>query len=166
MRDEHIIEILEGAPLASLGEGELARVRAHADACPACRRALDAARVSSLLLGARFSDETVVEPPPFFQTRVMAALRERQAAGGESWSFARVWNSARALVSSMAAAVVLLAALTAFGPAAQQTAATETSADIFSAEDVMLARDEATEEELTYGQVLTTIYASGEDETR
>ncbi|HEX5707751.1 MAG TPA: zf-HC2 domain-containing protein [Pyrinomonadaceae bacterium] len=165
MRDEHIIEIIESAPLASLSAEETSRVRAHADGCPACRRALDAARLSSLLLSARVEEAEAFEPTPFFQTRVMAALRERQAAGVEWWSFARVWNSARALVSSMAAVVALLAGLTLFGPATQ-TVATETSADLFSAEEVVLARDDASEEEMTYGQVLTTIYAPAEDETR
>lgn len=165
MRDEHIIEILESAPLASLSADEAARVEAHADACPACRRAFEAARVSSQMLRARFDETEVIEPPPFFQTRVLAALRERQASGAEWWSFARVWSSARALVSSMAAAVALLAALTVFGPASQTTA-TEQSSDLFSAEEVVLARDGASEEEMSYGQVLTTIYTSAEDETR
>jgi predicted anti-sigma-YlaC factor YlaD len=116
MRDEHVIATLEGKPFDSLSEGELATVRAHAGECAECRRAFDAARVSSLLLKERAA--AVVEPPPFFQTRVLAALRERQAAG-EAWSFARLWKSAGALVASMAASVALLAGLTFVAPDAQ-----------------------------------------------
>ncbi len=79
-----------------------------------------------------------------------------------------MWNSARALVSSMAAAVVLLAGLTVLGPATQPTATQDAATvnDPYSAEEVMLARDDNSEEEMSYGQVLTTIYESEEDEVR
>ncbi|HEY9283487.1 MAG TPA: hypothetical protein VIP46_08540, partial [Pyrinomonadaceae bacterium] len=70
MRDGHIIEILERGPFASLTDAELSEARAHADACAGCRRAYNAARVSSLMLRERAARE--FEPPPFFQTRVLA----------------------------------------------------------------------------------------------
>jgi hypothetical protein len=39
MRDEHIIAIIESAPLNSLDESELAKIRAHTERCPECLRA-------------------------------------------------------------------------------------------------------------------------------
>lgn len=163
MRDEHIIEVLERGPLADLGESELAAVRAHAARCGACGRAFEAARLSALLLRERAALE--VEPSPFFQTRVMAALRERRA-GKESWSLARLWKATGALVSSMALTVAALAALTLLGPGAaeapDETQDIASVSDTYSAENLFLPRDEAAETEMTYEQVLTAIYEAGE----
>ncbi|MBC7931506.1 MAG: hypothetical protein H7Z38_13160, partial [Rubrivivax sp.] len=78
MKQQHITGILDGVPLAQLGKSEMAVVREHAARCDECRRAYDAALVASSLLRERAAEE--FEPSPFFQTRVLAALRERRAA--------------------------------------------------------------------------------------
>lgn len=163
MKEEHIIGILEGTPLAQLGESELAVVRVHAARCEECHRAYDAALVASSLLRERAAEE--FEPSPFFQTRVLAALRERRAAE-ETPAFLRLWRTAGALVSSMAATVALLAGLTFVVPnfATPETADEVASAsDPFSADTALLAQDDADGEEINYDQVLTTIYESGDD---
>jgi predicted anti-sigma-YlaC factor YlaD len=164
MKKEHIIGILERAPLAQMGEGELAIVREHAARCEECRRAYDAALVASSLLRERAAAE--FEPSPFFQTRVLAALRERRAAE-ETPALLRLWRTTGALVSSMAATVALLAGLTFVVPSVQTP--TETTGEVAAASDpfsddaALLARDDADGEELNYDQVLTTIYESGDD---
>jgi hypothetical protein len=163
MRDEHIIDILEGAPLAQLGERELATVRRHVESCAGCSRAYEAAQISSLLVRERAAQ--AFEPSPFFQTRVLAALRERRAALPEVLSFGRLWRAAGALVSSLATAVVLLAGVTLFGlmpssDSAQQTAA---AADPYSAEAVLFEQAELADEEINYGQVFAAIYESDDD---
>ncbi|PYS90425.1 MAG: hypothetical protein DMF64_14990 [Acidobacteria bacterium] len=165
MKDEHIINMLESAPFASLTERELVVVTAHCAACATCQRAYEAARISALLLKERASER--VEPSPFFQTRILAALRERQAAN-EAWSFVRLWKSAGALVSSMAALVALLAGLTFLAPTTQP-AMPQTVASVstpYSAEDVVLSQDDLSTEQMTDGQVLTTIYGTDDDQTR
>jgi anti-sigma-K factor RskA len=161
MRDEHIRKLLDEAPLASLGEAELAAVRAHADACAGCRRAFEAAQAASLMMKARAAEG--VEPSPFFQTRVLAALRERRAAE-EGWTLARLWRSAGLLVSSMAATVAALAVFTFVAP--EQTPAQEVAGGgTYSAETLIL--DEGTgEDEMTYEQVLTSLYGSDDDGAR
>lgn len=163
MKDEHIIELLGRGPLAELGESELTAVRAHAARCAECGRAYEAARLSTLLLRERAAQE--FEPSPFFQTRVMAALRERRA-GKESWSLARLWRAGGALVSSMALTVAALAALTFLGPGAAEAPAESRDiasvSDTYSPEEVLLPPDEVSENEMTYEQVLTTIYEAGE----
>ena len=160
MRDEHIIELLERGPLSGLDESELAAVRAHAGGCEACARAYEAARLSGLLLRERAAQG--FEPSPFFQTRVMAALRERRA-GRESWSLARLWRATGALVSSMALTVAALAALTFLGPASSsETPDIASVSDTYSAEEVLLPPDEVSESEMTYEQVLSTIYEASE----
>lgn len=159
MRDEHIKDMLDGAPLAALSEGELGRVRAHAARCGECARAFDAARLSAQLLAGQAAQ--AFEPSPFFQTRVMAALRERRAEEAvPAWR--RLWRASGALVSSMAATVALLAGLTFLvpGPAGVVPQDEEVAAapGAFSAEAALFAPDE----EMDYEQVLTAVYASGE----
>jgi hypothetical protein len=160
MRDEHIKRLLDEAPLASLGRAELAAVRAHAEVCEDCRRAVAAAQLSALMLKARAAE--AFEPSPFFQTRVLAALRERRAAEEERWTLARLWKSAGLLVSSLAATTAALAVFTLAAPA-EQTAAQEV-AGTYTAESVIF--DEAAEEQMTYEQVLTSLYGAEGEEAR
>ncbi len=135
MRDEHIKRLLDEAPLSQLGKAELAAVRAHAETCDECGRAFEAARASSLMLRARTQE--AFEPSPFFQTRVLAALRERRAAEEERWTLARLWKSAGLLVSSMAATTAALAVFTFVAPSEQATAQ-ELASGTYSAESVIL----------------------------
>lgn len=157
MRDEHIKRMLDEAPLSSLGKAELESVRAHADACGDCRRAFEAAQVSSLMLKSRAAE--AFEPSPFFQTRVLAQLRERRAAE-EGWTLARLWKSAGILVSSMAATVAALAVFTFVAP--QPT--TAQNFEPYTAESVILDESDTADEQMTDVQVFTTLYESDDDE--
>ena len=166
MRDEHIISIIESAPLASLSESDLANVRAHTGRCPECRRAYEAAQISALLIKERVAE--TIEPSPFFQTRVLAMLRERQQSN-ETWALKRLWKTTGALVSSMAATVVALAILTFLGPASQTEAVPQETASAFnsySAEEVIFDQGELPDEQIPYGQVMTTLYESDEETAR
>jgi hypothetical protein len=164
MRDEHIKRLLDEAPFSSLGEGELERVRLHTETCAECRAAFEAARAASLLTKARAAE--TFEPSPFFQTRVLAALRERRETE-EGWTLARLWKSAGLLFSSMAATVAALAFLTFAAPqqnvSAQQVAS---SADPYTAESVILDESDAADEQMTYGQVFSALYGADEETAR
>lgn len=163
MRDEHIIEAIENAPLSGLNESELVDIRAHTDQCAECRRAFEAAQISTLLLRERVAE--TIEPSPFFQTRVLAALRERQAVN-ETSALRRLWNTAGALVYSMAATVAALVILTIFAPGSQPTPVPQEVASAYnsySAEEVLFDQDELPDDQLSYGQVLTTLYESDDD---
>ena len=105
MRDDHIISLIEERAIESLSASERQTVEAHTANCPACRRAFDVARLASQLLHERAA--VIVEPPPFFQTKVLAAIREKQQ---ETFGLQRMWQAARALLTSMAMLVVLLTA--------------------------------------------------------
>ena len=159
MKDEHIKRLLDEAPLSSLGERELAAVRAHAAVCVECRRAFEAAQVSTLMLQARTAE--AFEPSPFFQTRVLAALRERRAAVEEGWTLGRLWKSAGLLVSSMVATTAALAVFTFVAPQEPTSAQELASSGTYSAESVIF--DETGEEQMTYDQVLTSLYGSEEE---
>jgi len=160
MRDEHVKQLLDEAPLESLGRAELAAVRAHVETCAACRRAFDAARLSSQMLKARTQE--AFEPSPFFQTRLLAALRERRAAEEERWTLGRLWKSAGLLVSSMAATTAALAVFTFVAPS--ETTVAQEVAGTYTAESVIF--DEAGEDQMTYDQVLTSLYESEEEAAR
>ncbi|MBO0721606.1 MAG: hypothetical protein J2P41_12335 [Blastocatellia bacterium] len=151
---DHVIELLDSVPFSSLSETELARIREHSEHCSACRRAFSAAQLSALIIRERAA--AAIEPSPFFQTRVMAALREKQNAAG-GYSFARLWKSAQALVYSLAAFVVLLGALTVFQPGF--LAAGEKTDD---PEWTVLA-DGGGNDDMSYDQVLSDIYDERED---
>jgi hypothetical protein len=163
MRDEHIISIIENAPLSSLSESELVNIRAHTDQCAECQRAFEATQISTLLLRERVAE--TIEPSPSFQTRVLAALRERQAAN-ETSALRRLWNATGALVSSMAATVAALVILTFFAPGSQPASGPQEVASAYnsySAEEVLFDQDDLPADQMSYGQVLSTIYESDED---
>jgi hypothetical protein len=156
MKNEHIISLLEEQPLRRLSDRDRAAIEAHISACPACLKAYQAATVAAQVLQARAAE--IVEPTPFFKTRVMAALRAQQA--GQSSSFAALWRTARAAVASMVAVVVILLTLNFYlsdsAPAANEVSE---NGSLYSAEWVILDNggnaDDWTDEE-----VLSTLYES------
>ena len=157
MKEKHITEILDNASIASLSEIELKEIRAHGKNCASCREAFEAAQLSAVILRSRA--QVTIEPSPFFQTRVMAALREQQAVESVPAMW-RLWRSAKVLVSSMAVTTAALAVLSVALPATSTTV--DQPASALSAEAVIMGHGS---DELTYEQVLNTIYAE-EDEAR
>jgi hypothetical protein len=159
MVKEHIVEILDNTPIANLTESAMKTIRAHTEDCANCQRAFEAAQISALLIKERAA--AAIEPSPFFQTRVLAALREKQA---NVPAFVRLWKSAGVLVTSMAATTVALAVLTFFVPGPRTGVQPETTAALvpYSAEAVVLDQNQG-DDQMTDDQVLSTIYAD-EDE--
>lgn len=155
MKDKHITEILDNTSIANLSEFELNEVRIHVKDCGSCRDAYEAARLSAVIIKSR--TQVTIEPSPFFQTRVMAALREQQAVDSVPAMF-RLWKSARALVSSMAVTTAALAVVSFVlpGPAVAE----DQTVSAYSVESVIM---EQGNDELSYEQVLSTIY-DDEDE--
>lgn len=156
MKENHIVDLLERHSLGSLSIAELETVQAHTAACPECLLAYQAAQASLRLLQERAS--AIVEPPPFFQTKVMAAIRERQLAP-KRLGFLNAWQTARPLVASMGAFVVMLLALTFFmnTPEPPVEPADLTSMND-SAPEWVIADPDDTGDEMTYSQALTVLY--------
>ncbi|HET6978823.1 MAG TPA: hypothetical protein VFI24_20995 [Pyrinomonadaceae bacterium] len=155
--NKHITEILDNASIAALSESELNAVRAHALECGPCRSAYEAARLSAVVMKSRA--QATIEPSPFFQTRVMAAIREQREVESVPAIF-RLWKSAKLLVSSMALATVALGVLSFALPG---TTADDQSLSAYSAESVIMGQN--TDDQITYEQVLSTIYEA-DDEAR
>ncbi len=163
MSDKHIISLMEQTPLAGLSESDLVLIRAHVSECTDCRRGYEAAQISVLLMKERVAE--AFAPSPFFHTRVLAALRERQTAN-ESWAWSRMWRAGGALASSMVATVAALAVLTFVVPGTQSPVAPgdmTSTLNAYSAEEVILNQSELPGEQTTDGQILTTLYGAEED---
>jgi predicted anti-sigma-YlaC factor YlaD len=155
MESKHIIDILEDGPLTAISAENLAAIRLHVAMCGSCRDAYEAAQLANVMMHQRSSQ--VIEPTPFFQTRVLAALKERQA--NESVPpFLRLWRSAGALVSSMALTTAALAVFSFLSTGSNYNVAQETAVlSNYSAEGVILDQEQ-NDDQISYDQVLNTIY--------
>jgi len=153
MKEKHIIDMLDNAPLASLSESEVETIRAHTHNCEVCRHAYEAAQLSTLVIKERTAE--TIEPSPFFQTRVLAALRERQASSNVP-VFSRLWKSAGVLVSSMALTTAALAAFSFLVPGTTTLQETATVTP-YSTEAIVFNQDQP--DDVTIEQALNTIYA-------
>jgi len=162
MKDKHVIDILELAPLASLSKGDLAAIEAHSTDCQDCRQAFEAAYLAAALLQQHAAE--AFAPQRFFETKVLATLRERQAVNN-IWSMGRLWRSAGALVSSMAGTVALLAALSFVVPSGESTgnASVVSASNNYSAETVIFDDSGLPEDQISDGQVMTTLYDVDEE---
>ncbi len=160
MKDKCIISLIESTRFGSLTEEQLTVISVHVVDCSSCRDAYRSAQVAASLLTERANAE--FEPSPFFQTRVLAMWRERQAAG-DLWSLSRLWRSAGALASSMVATVAALAVLTFVIPGAEVTSTSFPGSSLsgYSAEEVLLGQTAQLEDD-SDGLFLTSIDAGEE----
>ena len=155
--NKHITEILDNASIGTLSESELNEIRAHALECMSCRDAFEAARLSAVVIKSRV--EATFAPSPFFQTRVMAALREQQAVESAP-AMLRLWRSAKVLVSTMAVTTAALAVVSFIQPS-QTTPVVDQTASAYSAYSVIM--DQSADDQMSYEQVLSTIYEDDDD---
>ena len=157
MADNHIINVLDGKPFNDLSDAEKSMVESHIVECIKCRSAFESSRIVSSLIEARTAD--ITEAGPFFETRVMAEIRARQLFAEEP-ALMRMWKAARALVTTMALVLVLLASITIFThPIDFQEQTSVVGADVYSAEYVVLARGDV-DDEIANDQLIQTIYDS------
>lgn len=165
MSKDHIISLIESAALTSLSESDLNAIRAHTDDCVDCRQAFKAAQISVLLLQERATE--TFEPSPFFHTRVLATLRERQTTS-EQWGWSKVWRAAGALASSMVATVAALAVLTFVIPGNQTISGPPemTALNGYSAEEVLLDQGEAFNDQVSEDQILRTLFGAEDEAAR
>lgn len=157
MPDTHIIRTLEEKPFDSLSGDDIASVESHIAICDECKCAYDAARVAASFIQARTAETEDVGP--FFNTRVMAAIRESRLSTEEA-PLVRMWRAAGALVSTMAILVVMLAGMTIFSenPDSQTDLTIASSQNLYSPEYVVLERGNLGDDELANDQVVSTIY--------
>jgi hypothetical protein len=161
MKGDHIIEMLEKERLSSLGDDQVLQITAHTSDCSECQRAYDATVISSLMLKARASQD--VAPSPFFKTRVMSAIRDRESR--DIVTFGRLWKNARVAVSSMVALVLVLITLTFLGQQGSLVgpAPQDLSPKVYGLEQVVFDEGELpVDENLTNGQIIDAVFDSGD----
>jgi hypothetical protein len=155
MKENHIVNLLESRSLGSLSIAELETVKAHTAACSECLLAYQAAQASLLLLQERAS--VIVEPPPFFQTKVMAAIKEQKLAP-KRLGFLNVWQTARPVVASMGAFVAMLLALTFFNSSEPPPEPSDLASLNDAAPEWVVVDSDDAADEMTYSQALTVLY--------
>jgi len=162
MRENHITHILDDKPIASLSEAELSTIRAHVATCVPCNRAYDAARLAAMLIKERAGEavQQALNANPFFQTRVMAAWRERRETSVSA--LRRLWNATGVLVATMAGTTAALAVLTFAVPATDSSTRTTAALVPYSAESVML--DQSDKDQVTDDQVINAMYADDDED--
>lgn len=153
MNEQHITDILDSTPLARLSDGELSAIGEHTARCGECRQAFQAAKASAAVL--KFEAEQAFEPAPFFQTKVMAALREQRNSLKPVRVFWRLWQASGSMVSLMVLMVAGLIFAAQLAPAARGDNQPVAAAD--STEVVILEPDSALRD-MTSEQIFQEIY--------
>lgn len=161
MKYDHIIERLDREGLAALAPHEAEAFAAHSEGCADCAAALRAARAARFLVGSRVEVGDVA-PPPFFETRVLAALREKQVLKTPYWSFRRWWQASSGLVSAMVLMAAVFAVLTIFAP--KDGPQDVTNFNLYSTEAEVLNQRSA--REMTREQMLEVIYGERREQGR
>ncbi len=111
MKNRHITKIIDQNGFANLSAEDLAVVNAHIADCSKCRQAFQSARISSVLLRTQSVSNAPV-PSPFFQAKLLKALREKQNSIKEVGAFLRWWQASAMMIGLMLMLVMGLAAVT------------------------------------------------------
>jgi predicted anti-sigma-YlaC factor YlaD len=163
MKSEHITDLLDSEKVSRLSSAELSTVHAHIATCADCKLAFDAATASEAMLRTRAAQ--AIEPPQFFSTRVMAAVRERRLES-EQLSIWGLWRTARGLITAMAALVIILGGFTIADTISQSGTVNQplASSGSYSTEQVLFQEGyQNVNYDPTNGQVYQTVF--GPEET-
>jgi predicted anti-sigma-YlaC factor YlaD len=156
MKSRHITKILDRTAFAKLSKHDLAIINAHANHCAGCRQAFEAARVSSVLLKTSSAENAPV-PSPFFQAKVLNALREKQNIVKSINAFGRWWQASAVSVLFMLVTLGVLVGLTIFAPShLEDTQAGKSNFNLYSTDRVIF--NQKPPREMTNEQVLQVIY--------
>lgn len=157
----HIATILNEKRFSELTPAELTQISGHCAVCPDCASEFTAARIASELLFARAAAE--VAPSPFFEARVLNALRERQMVRRPLLAFRRWWQASYGLVGAMVLLVVMFVGLTVFAPGSEggEVQAEVSNFNLYSTDSVII-RDRMSRD-LTAEQALEVIYTERRD---
>lgn len=158
MKHEHILGILDEKAFGDLDEAETSFIKAHAAGCASCFQAFEAARISAVLLKTHSAE--VFEPSPFFQTRVMANLREKQVKINPFAALGRLWKASASLVVMLTTMVVALVALTIFAPQFNQVSSAPVSSFELESTDMVIMNERLPGREPTNEQVFQIIYGA------
>ena len=155
MKNEHITDILDKEAFDKLSKNNLAAIENHVARCPECSKSYRAAQISATLLKAGVSE--TFAPSPFFETKLMAAWREKQNKSVAA--FWQWWQASSAVVAAMIVTVAALLVITLIAPENRFNQPEQAAVlDNYSSEQIIFDPNDSTAE-LTNGQTLQIIYA-------
>jgi len=157
MQGNHIVKRLEHRAVSAFSKDEITVIEAHVADCSDCLQAYEAARVSEDLIRARAAE--TITPSPFFKTRIMAAIKERQLSP-ELPAIVRMWRAAGALVSMLTIFVAILVGISFYGYSPDPRPEPASSESMYSLEYVEFEQADIADNGVAYDQVLGTIYDS------
>lgn len=156
MKEEHILDILDKQRFDELSRTERNVIENHTAECSSCLIAYKSARISSDLL--KTSVLHAFEPSPFFHTRVLANLREKEFVKTPFFALGRLWRASGSLVALMITAVLILIITTIFAPNYNKVSAGE----IDSAEMVIFD-EKLPNRDLNNDQLFQEIYGADKE---
>lgn len=161
MKDEHIIDLLDGKAFAELSGDEREAIKTHSARCAGCEKAYAAARISSALLATRAETLAAAapSPSPFFEAKVMNAIRARQQnLKRPIAAFRRWWQASFAPVCAMLLVVASLITLSLLAPPAGADEEAQAAApnNLYTTDAVIL--NQRSSREMTNEQVFRVIY--------
>lgn len=158
MKSGHIIGILDSDRASELSLEEVGAMESHCHDCEPCRSALQAHRVSSLLLESTRESVRDLSPSPDFRASVMRAVRAKAASEGPVGSILRWWQASMPIMSAMVIVVLVLGALAAFAPESEQDPAAANHSNLYPTETVLI--DSRSSSDLNKEQVFQVIYTT------
>ena len=150
MKNEHILDILDEKAFSEFSQAEKEVIKSHTIKCSACLHAYESAKITSILL--KTNNTESFEPPPFFQARIMANLREKQSKISPLFAFARMWKASGTLVALMITTVLALIVLTVFAPSYQASPIDTDTAN------VVILGEKLTNREPSNDQIFQLVY--------
>ena len=159
MTNKHILEILDQKAFADISADERKIIDAHILMCADCDRHFAAAKISSVLL--RSNADEVFAPSPFFATRVMANVRDKQIAVNPLAALGKMWKASKTVVGAMTAAVFVLIMLTVFAPDIKQVSSAANT-DVFNnySTEMVILNERIQTREPTNEQIFQIVYGS------
>ena len=156
MKSRHIIKILDRTEFRRIAAADLFEIGEHIKECLRCRTAFRTAQIASILLKEKSLAE-LPAPPPFFQSKVLSAWREKQNAVMPFAAFRRWWQASATLVWLMFVTVIGLMALSLAAPHSETAVNFQKPSEInlYSAETVIL--NQKPPRNLTTGQVFEAL---------
>ncbi len=158
MRNEHILDMLDEKAFDEISADEKTSIEKHTAQCSACLKAYQSAKITSVLLKTSVTQN--FEPSPFFQTRLMANLREKQAKVSPLFVFARMWKASGTLVAMMITTIFVLIGLTVFAPNYNQVSGATISASDNDSADIVILDGRVPAKEPTNEQIFQMVYGS------
>lgn len=154
MKNEHITDILNKRSFDSFSENDLAAINTHVVGCESCQVSFKAAQISAVLIKTRAAE--TIAPSPFFESKLMAAWREKQVKSAAA--FWRWWQASNAVVAAMILTVAVLLLITLLTPKnALDQPEQALILNNYSTEDFIFNKSDSNVE-LTNGQTLQIIY--------